>query len=115
MIGTGAMGRPIAVNRLGAGHSVIVYSRTRTRGDELWSLGAEVADSIGPTCSPIYERCMPVLESISQNVSLVGEMPWQANLPSRSSRWAVSAARRSSFWLANVRRRFDARTGTENH
>jgi len=51
MIGPGAMGRPIAVNRLGAGHSVIVYSRTRTRGDELRSLGAEVADSAGPTCS----------------------------------------------------------------
>jgi 3-hydroxyisobutyrate dehydrogenase-like beta-hydroxyacid dehydrogenase len=50
MIGIGAMGRPIAVNCLAAGHSVIVYNRTRARGDELRSFGAEVADSVGQTC-----------------------------------------------------------------
>jgi 3-hydroxyisobutyrate dehydrogenase-like beta-hydroxyacid dehydrogenase len=27
-----------------------------------------------------YERCLPVLEKISQNVRLVSEMPWHANL-----------------------------------
>lgn len=37
VIGTGAMGRPIAVNCLAAGHSVIVYNRTRARADELQS------------------------------------------------------------------------------
>ena len=31
VIGTGVMGRPIAVNCLTAGHSVIVYNRTRAR------------------------------------------------------------------------------------
>ena len=51
VIGTGAMGGPIAVNCLAAGHSVIVYNRTRARADELPSFGAEVADSVGPTCS----------------------------------------------------------------
>jgi 3-hydroxyisobutyrate dehydrogenase-like beta-hydroxyacid dehydrogenase len=164
VIGTGAMGRPIAVNCLAAGHSVIVYNRTRARADELQSFGAEVADSVCQTCScdvvitiladdaalenvafesqeffssfatdsvhvsastisvgmarrlakahadrggqfmaaPImgrpemaasrqisllaagdrsmYERCLPVLESISQNVLLVSEVPWHANL-----------------------------------
>lgn len=163
VIGTGAMGWPIAVNCLAAGHSVIVDNRTRARADELRSFGAEVPDSVGPTCScdvvitiladdtalenvdfgsqsfslrsrqtrsrfrkhdqrehgeeagqgsrragplfmaaPImgrpemaasrqisllaagdrstYERCLAVLESISQNVRLVSEMPWHASL-----------------------------------
>jgi 3-hydroxyisobutyrate dehydrogenase-like beta-hydroxyacid dehydrogenase len=35
VIGTGAMGRPIAMNCLAAGHSVIVYNRTRAKADEL--------------------------------------------------------------------------------
>jgi 3-hydroxyisobutyrate dehydrogenase-like beta-hydroxyacid dehydrogenase len=164
VIGTGAMGRHIAVNCLAAGHSVIVYNRTLARADELRSFGADVADSVGPTCrsdviiiiladnttlknvvfespeffssfaansvhvsastisvsmakrlaiahagrggqfmaAPImgrpemaasrqisllaagdqstYERCLPVFESISQNVRLVSETLWHANL-----------------------------------
>ena len=50
VIGIGAMGKPIAVSCLVAGHSVIVYNRSRARADELRSFGAEVADSVGPTC-----------------------------------------------------------------
>jgi 3-hydroxyisobutyrate dehydrogenase-like beta-hydroxyacid dehydrogenase len=50
VIGTGTMGRPIAINCLAAGHSVIAYNRTRARADELRSFGAEVADSVGQTC-----------------------------------------------------------------
>jgi 3-hydroxyisobutyrate dehydrogenase-like beta-hydroxyacid dehydrogenase len=164
VIGTGAMGRPIAVNCLTAGHSVIVYNRTRARAAELQPLGVQVADSVYQTCScdvvitiladdaaledvvfksqeffssfttngihvsastisvgmarrlakahadrggqllvaPIlgrpemaasrqisllaagdrstYERCLPVLESISQNARLVSDVPWHANL-----------------------------------
>jgi 3-hydroxyisobutyrate dehydrogenase-like beta-hydroxyacid dehydrogenase len=164
VIGTGAMGRPIAMNCLTAGHSVIVYNRTRAKADELQSFGAEVASSVYQTCScdvvitiladdaaledvvfrsqeffssfttnsvhisastisvsmakkladahadrgvpflaaPImgrpemavsrkiallaagersaYERCLPVLESISQNIRLVSHVPWHANL-----------------------------------
>jgi 3-hydroxyisobutyrate dehydrogenase-like beta-hydroxyacid dehydrogenase len=45
------MGRPIAMNCLAAGHSVIVYNRTRAKADELQSFGAEVASSVYQTCS----------------------------------------------------------------
>ena len=50
VIGAGAMGRPIAVNCLTAGHSVVVYNRTRARADELRSYGAEVAESVCQAC-----------------------------------------------------------------
>jgi 3-hydroxyisobutyrate dehydrogenase-like beta-hydroxyacid dehydrogenase len=164
VIGTGGMGRPIAMNCLTAGHSVIVYNRTRSRAEELQSFGVEVADSVYQACScdvvitiladdaalddvvfnsqeffssftangihvsastisvgmarklaaahadrgisflaaPImgrpemaasrriallvagersaYEQCLSILESISQNVRLVSDTPWVANL-----------------------------------
>jgi 3-hydroxyisobutyrate dehydrogenase-like beta-hydroxyacid dehydrogenase len=50
IIGAGAMGRPIACNCLAAGHSVLVYNRTRSCADELSSIGAKPADSIGQAC-----------------------------------------------------------------
>jgi 3-hydroxyisobutyrate dehydrogenase len=45
VIGTGTMGSPIAANCLAAGHSVIVYNRTRARADELRAFGAVAADA----------------------------------------------------------------------
>ena len=65
VIGTGAMGRPIAVNCLAAGHSVIVYNRTRARADGLRPFGAEVADSVGPTC-----RCDVVITILADDTAL---------------------------------------------
>jgi 3-hydroxyisobutyrate dehydrogenase-like beta-hydroxyacid dehydrogenase len=44
------MGRPVSGNCLANGNSVIVYNRTRSRTDELRSLGAEVANTIGEVC-----------------------------------------------------------------
>src|SRR2546429_7510382 len=44
-IGLGSMGLPIARHVLQAGHTVIVYNRTRSRADALKSLRPTVADS----------------------------------------------------------------------
>jgi 3-hydroxyisobutyrate dehydrogenase-like beta-hydroxyacid dehydrogenase len=44
-LGLGRMGRGMAANLLKAGHNVIVWNRTRSRADELQSLGARVAVS----------------------------------------------------------------------
>jgi pyrroline-5-carboxylate reductase len=65
VIGTGTMGRPIAVNRLAAGHSVIVYNRTRARADELRSFVAEVADSVGEAC-----RCEVVITIMADDTAI---------------------------------------------
>lgn len=43
VIGLGAMGRPIAMNVLAAGHALTVYNRTRGRADALAAAGATVA------------------------------------------------------------------------
>jgi len=49
-IGLGNMGRPIAENLLKAGHSLVVYNRTRARAESLASQGARVAATPGETC-----------------------------------------------------------------
>ncbi|AFZ12491.1 2-hydroxy-3-oxopropionate reductase [Crinalium epipsammum PCC 9333] len=46
-IGLGNMGQPIASNLIKAGHELTVYNRTKSRAEELLSLGAQVADSPG--------------------------------------------------------------------
>jgi 3-hydroxyisobutyrate dehydrogenase-like beta-hydroxyacid dehydrogenase len=52
----------IASNYLAAGQSVIVYNRTRARGDELRALGAEVAGSVGQICGrDAVIRSMPLI------------------------------------------------------
>lgn len=50
VIGIGAMGGPIALNLLKAGHSVIVYNRTPDRTDALRAAGAVAATSIAEAC-----------------------------------------------------------------
>jgi 3-hydroxyisobutyrate dehydrogenase-like beta-hydroxyacid dehydrogenase len=50
IIGTGAMGRPIAQKLLTAGHSVVVYNRTPERAEALRSRGAEIAMSVTELC-----------------------------------------------------------------
>ena len=44
-IGLGSMGLPIARHVLQAGHTVVVYNRTRSRADALKPLQPAVADS----------------------------------------------------------------------
>ncbi|HKX31918.1 MAG TPA: NAD(P)-dependent oxidoreductase [Blastocatellia bacterium] len=46
-IGLGNMGLPIARNLINAGHSLTVYNRTRSRAEELRSLGAKIAETPG--------------------------------------------------------------------
>jgi 3-hydroxyisobutyrate dehydrogenase-like beta-hydroxyacid dehydrogenase len=46
-VGLGSMGLPMARNLLKAGHHLTVWNRTRSRADELRSLGAQVAESPG--------------------------------------------------------------------
>jgi 3-hydroxyisobutyrate dehydrogenase-like beta-hydroxyacid dehydrogenase len=50
VIGIGAMGHPIAVNLLKAGHSIVVHNRTRARAEALRPLGAIVAKSLREAC-----------------------------------------------------------------
>ena len=45
-IGVGRMGLPIARNLLAAGHSLIVYNRTRSRAELLRDNGALIAGSV---------------------------------------------------------------------
>lgn len=44
-IGLGSMGSAMARNLIEAGHTVTVYNRTRSRAEELQSLGATIADT----------------------------------------------------------------------
>jgi 3-hydroxyisobutyrate dehydrogenase-like beta-hydroxyacid dehydrogenase len=44
-IGLGSMGAGMSRNLIKAGHDLVVYNRTRTRAQELQSLGAKVADT----------------------------------------------------------------------
>lgn len=45
-IGLGSMGAGMSRNLLKAGHDLIVYNRTRSRAEEMQSLGARVADTV---------------------------------------------------------------------
>ncbi|MGA3048943.1 MAG: NAD(P)-dependent oxidoreductase [Terracidiphilus sp.] len=45
-IGLGNMGAGMSRNLLKAGHDLIVYNRTRSRAEEMQSLGARVADTV---------------------------------------------------------------------
>ena len=45
-IGLGNMGAGMSRNLLKAGHDLIVYNRTRSRVEEMQSLGARVADTV---------------------------------------------------------------------
>jgi 3-hydroxyisobutyrate dehydrogenase-like beta-hydroxyacid dehydrogenase len=49
-IGLGNMGHPIAENLLKAGHTLVVYNRTRARAESLASLGARVAPAPAEAC-----------------------------------------------------------------
>lgn len=44
-IGTGVMGNAISVNLLKAGYEMVGYNRTKSKTDNLVSLGASWADS----------------------------------------------------------------------
>lgn len=44
-LGLGNMGEPMARNLVRAGHEVIVWNRTRSRADELQTIGATIAES----------------------------------------------------------------------
>jgi 3-hydroxyisobutyrate dehydrogenase-like beta-hydroxyacid dehydrogenase len=46
-IGLGSMGSGMARNLLKAGHNLVAFNRTRSKAEELRSLGAEVAESPG--------------------------------------------------------------------
>jgi 3-hydroxyisobutyrate dehydrogenase-like beta-hydroxyacid dehydrogenase len=46
-IGLGNMGSAMARNLIKAGHALMVYNRTRSRADELQSLGARIAETPG--------------------------------------------------------------------
>jgi 3-hydroxyisobutyrate dehydrogenase-like beta-hydroxyacid dehydrogenase len=45
-IGLGSMGAGMSRNLIKAGHELIVYNRTRSRAEEMQSLGARVADTV---------------------------------------------------------------------
>ncbi|HKM89245.1 MAG TPA: NAD(P)-dependent oxidoreductase [Candidatus Acidoferrales bacterium] len=49
-IGLGNMGHPIAENLLKAGHTLVVYNRTRARAESLASQGARVAATPAEAC-----------------------------------------------------------------
>src|ERR1700690_3127232 len=44
-IGLGSMGAGMSRNLIKAGHDLVVYNRTRSRAQEMQSLGAKVADT----------------------------------------------------------------------
>ncbi len=52
-IGLGNMGSEIARNLIKAGHSLVVYNRTRSRAEELRPLGASVAGTPGEVVSGV--------------------------------------------------------------
>ncbi len=60
-IGTGIMGKPMVANLLKAGYSVTVNTRTKSRSEELFSHGAEWAESPAAVaqCSDVVICCVP--------------------------------------------------------
>jgi 3-hydroxyisobutyrate dehydrogenase-like beta-hydroxyacid dehydrogenase len=52
-IGLGHMGSGIAMNVLKAGHSLVVYNRTKSRAEALKALGAAVAETPGAAASGV--------------------------------------------------------------
>jgi len=49
-IGLGRMGQAMAGRILAAGHDLVVYNRTRSKGAQLEAQGAKVADSVAAAC-----------------------------------------------------------------
>jgi 3-hydroxyisobutyrate dehydrogenase-like beta-hydroxyacid dehydrogenase len=50
-VGLGNMGRPMARNILEAGHQLTVYNRTRSRAEEVFKSGAQVAGTLAEACA----------------------------------------------------------------
>jgi 3-hydroxyisobutyrate dehydrogenase-like beta-hydroxyacid dehydrogenase len=69
-IGLGRMGSGIVRNLLRAGHSLIVYNRTRSRAEELAAEGAQVADSPAGVCEAGIVLTMVADDEALTNVTL---------------------------------------------
>lgn len=65
-IGLGAMGRPMALNLLKAGHVVRVYNRTKSKMEPLIAAGAEASD----TCSQAAVDCDVVISIVSDSADV---------------------------------------------
>jgi len=71
-IGLGSMGTGMARNLLKAGHNLVVYNRTRSRADELRSLGATVADNTGDAATGIDVLITMIADDRALEDSLFG-------------------------------------------
>ncbi len=79
-IGLGSMGRGIAENLLKAGHSLVVYNRTRSRAEAMAARGARVADTPGESSRGDVVFTMLADDAAVEAVTL-GEGGVMASLP----------------------------------
>src|SRR5205823_279842 len=86
-IGLGSMGLPIARHVLQAGHTVVVYNRTRSRADALNPLRPTVADSPAGAA-----RGVDVLVTVGQGVDVAGDAPGRANVIKLAGNFLLAAA-----------------------
>src|SRR5205085_1020479 len=103
-IGLGSMGLPIARHVLQAGHTVVVYNRTRSRADALKPLPPAVADSPAAAArsaevlvtmvadDAAIERCRPLLDAMGQGVIVAGDDPGRANVIKLAGNFLLAAA-----------------------
>src|SRR2546429_408189 len=87
-IGLGSMGLPIARHVLQAGHTVVVYNRTRSRADALKPLRPTVADS--PAAA--VRRRRPLVGAGGQGVDVAGDDPGRANVIKLAGNFLLAAA-----------------------
>jgi 3-hydroxyisobutyrate dehydrogenase-like beta-hydroxyacid dehydrogenase len=78
-IGLGNMGSAMAQNLIKAGHSLHVYNRTRSRAEELKSLGATVADTPGEAAAGAEIAITMLADDHALEVVLFGPEKGSAN------------------------------------
>ncbi len=111
-IGLGNMGHPIAENLLKAGHTLVVYNRTRARAESLASQGARVAATPAETCRGDVVFTM-LADDAAVEAMVLGDGGIVASLPrgavhvsistisvALSTRLAEAHARAGSFYVA---------------
>jgi len=71
-IGLGSMGSGMARNLLKAGHSLVVFNRTRSRAEELQPLGATVVENAGEAASGVEALITMLADDHALEDSLLG-------------------------------------------
>lgn len=89
-VGTGRMGRPMAMNLLEAGHDVVAYNRTRTRAEPLTEAGARLADSPAEAAREAEALVTMLADDAAVEDTVLGAAGALATLPAGSAHLSMS-------------------------